>query len=86
MSEKSNDSAKSAGAASVPDNHITVATRDSTPKVTTRLIFPGPVVLGRITSTSVSSGTVNYVRLYATEGGDTTSDGSTGSAVLPILR
>ena len=90
MSEQKTGSAKSvaaAAASSTPDNHITVATQDSTPKVSTRLIFPGPVVLGTITSsTSVTSGTVSYRRLYASAGGDTTSDSTTGSAVIPILR
>lgn len=73
--------------AAAADNHISVGTLDSAPKVTTRLIFPGPVVLGTITSSSsVTSGTVSYRRLYATAGGDTTSDSATGSAVIPILR
>ncbi len=89
MSAKKAASAQTAAVAaatSTPDNHISVAAENEIPKVTTRLIFPGPVVLGTITSTSVASGTVSYRRLYATAGGDTTTDSTTGSAVIPILR
>ncbi len=67
-------------------NNITLSVNDGTPTVTAHLEFPGPVVLGVVTSYNATSGTVSYNRLYTTSGGDTATGDSTGTAVLPILH
>ena len=67
-------------------SNVSVSVEEGVPRVTARLVFPGPVVLGVVTSTGPAAGQVSYRRLYATLGGDTSPGSTTGTAVVPELN